>query len=461
LGVVVALLLFVALVVLCIVALFVFRMVRRDATPVALPAFATWTPAPLVSPTEVPPSAVPTEIVASEAARLEIAPQQGYINTLITVQGQGMWPGESVFVFLRSESEGAERGYAYAAAVADDQGRFRTGLTFPNEMRWIGEAWADVIARGTRSGQEVGTRFTLVAPTPTNTPLPPTPRPTRAPTRTPLPTPTPGPTNTPQPSPTPEVIINDWRGEYFANPTLGGAPSLVRNDVSVDFDWGSGSPGEGLPADGFSVRWTRYQYFSQGNYHFSLTVDDGVRFWIDGRLVVDAWQDSLPTTYEFDRFLSEGEHGLHLEYYEGVGGAIMQLRWVQALPTPPSPQAWRGEYYANPTLQGQPVLLAPTLDVSFNWGVGSPGVNIPADDFSARWTRELEMPAGTYRFSAQADDGVRFWLDGQLVIDAWPADISRTYTAEVQVTAGRHHQQVEYYEATGGAAVYVWMEQVP
>ena len=31
---------------------------------------------------------------------------------------------------------------------------------------------------------------------------------------------------------------------------------LQRTDARVNFDWGTGSPGTGLPVDGFSVRWT-------------------------------------------------------------------------------------------------------------------------------------------------------------------------------------------------------------
>ena len=44
--------------------------------------------------------------------------------------------------------------------------------------------------------------------------------------------------------------IPDWMGEYWANPSLTGSPTLVRNDWAVDFDWGTGSPAPGLPAMG-------------------------------------------------------------------------------------------------------------------------------------------------------------------------------------------------------------------
>ena len=36
----------------------------------------------------------------------------------------------------------------------------------------------------------------------------------------------------------------DWKGEYYNNRDLSGAPSLVRNDPAIDFNWGTGSPSD-------------------------------------------------------------------------------------------------------------------------------------------------------------------------------------------------------------------------
>src|SRR3954451_9051754 len=75
------------------------------------------------------------------------------------------------------------------------------------------------------------------------------------------------------------------RGDYFANPSLSGAPAFTRNDVRVDFDWGLAAPG-GSPdapynrvgADRFSVRWTGQVVprFSEV-YVFVVKADDGAR----------------------------------------------------------------------------------------------------------------------------------------------------------------------------------------
>ena len=467
-----------AVVALCAVGFFLARALFSDSGPATLPA--------LVAGTSLPFATGPGPAATSDQAQITINPEQGYVNTLITVTGQGWWPGEPVFVSLRSRAEGEGPGYAYAAAVADDSGNIHAAFTFPNEMRWIGEEWADVIARGTRSGLEASTRFTLIAPTPTHTLPPPTAGPTRAPTSTPLPTDTPPPTDTPlpTPTPTPEVIITDWLGEYFANPTLTGDPVLIRNDVTVDFNWGTGSPGPGIPTDRFSARWTRRRRFPEGLYRFTITADDGVRFWIDGQLYVDEWRDGTMTDYAFDIHLSKGKRTLHLEYYENLGGAVVQLRWAQieqptpTLPptdtpsptpgptdTPPAtsqalPDRWRAEYYANPAFLGQPVLLREDAEINFDWGTGSPGPGIPVDGFAARWTGEQWMSGGTYRYSLLVDDGARFWIDGQLIIDAWLSIPDQTYVVGVQLTDGVHAFRVDYFEATLDAYIHLGGEAV-
>ena len=475
-GIAVAFLLIAALLVMCVVGYLVVKVLLPDSSPVDLPAFSTWTPAPVQGSPSAGPTSAPTTVASGQQA-LVINPDQGYINTLVTVMGQGWWPGEPVFIFLRSPEEGNARGYSYAAAVADDQGNIRTALTFPNEMRWIGQPWADVIARGNRSGMEASARFTLVAPTPTNTPPPPTPRPTLAPTETPLPTDIPLPTETA----TPEVVITDWRGEYFANTSLTGEPVLVRNDTEINFDWGAGSPGGGLPVDQFGVRWTRWMHFRAGTYRFTVTADDGVRLWIDGQFVLNEWHDGSMTPYSVDLYLPRGNHSVQLEYYENLGGAAVKFTWTRdeqptetptptltptpsATPSPtptsapPLPQVWMGEYYDNPSLVGLPVLVREDADVNFNWGAGSPDGSLPADNFSARWTRSIWLAAGTYRFTVSADDGVRFWLDGVPLIDQWHLATGDIYVVETSLAEGVHLMRIEYYEEALDAHLYFTSE---
>ncbi len=135
--------------------------------------------------------------------------------------------------------------------------------------------------------------------------------------------------------------ITHWKGEYFNNLTLSGDPVLVRNDTSINFNWGSGSPAPGIvDTDHFSVRWTRTTQLPAGMYHFSVTTDDGARLWVNGHLLIDAWYDQAPRTYKGDIYLPGSNVTIEMQYYENSGGATATLSWTTDgdTPTPvPSP----------------------------------------------------------------------------------------------------------------------------
>jgi mono/diheme cytochrome c family protein len=118
-------------------------------------------------------------------------------------------------------------------------------------------------------------------------------------------------------------------GSYFNNATLTGMPVLTRVEA-VNFNWGSGSPGAGVNADNFSVRWTgKLAPGSSGSYRFQTYADDGVRLWVNGSLVIDNWTDHAPTTNSSATVsLTAGQKvTLTMEYYERGGGAVAALRW--------------------------------------------------------------------------------------------------------------------------------------
>ena len=81
---------------------------------------------------------------------------------------------------------------------------------------------------------------------------------------------------------------------------------------------------------------------------------------------------------------------------------------------------WRGRYYNNTGLEGDPELERNDEEIDFDWGNDSPGPGIDSQDFSVRWTREQSFDkSGLYRFYATIDGGARVRVDGQTVIDAW------------------------------------------
>ena len=236
--------------------------------------------------------------------------------------------------------------------------------------------------------------------------------------------------------------MTDWRGEYYANTSLVGAPALIRNDAAVDFNWGGGSPGPGMPADGFSARWTRTLDLAAATYRFYLTIDDGARLWINNQLALDEWRDGSTRTVSVDYPLTRGMHTFRVEYYDRTGIGQVQLRWERLGMVPITD--WMGQYWPNSTLVGDALLVRNDWAVDFNWGVGAPALGLPADSFSARWTRRITFVSGQYRLFVQADDGVRLYVDERLVIDQWHDGNGATpYSVDIAL-GGRHNLRIEY-----------------
>lgn len=257
------------------------------------------------------------------------------------------------------------------------------------------------------------------------------------------------------------VSQSRWRGEYFNNRELEGAPVLVQDngDGFVDFDWQTGSPAADcrVADDDFSARWTRTVAFAEGVYRFNLKADDGVRLYIDRQLKLDRWTDQM-ADHTVEAQLAAGNHQITLEYYEHKGSASVKLWWEQhpCFASVP-PDRWRGEYFDNPNLSGQPKMTRDdgvgALDFDFATKSPSEACGIGADNFSARWTRAVDASAGTYRFTVTADDGVRLFIDGKKQIEEWRNQEPATFEVEVSLAAGNHRVVVEYYDHTGGAVM--------
>ena len=144
----------------------------------------------------------------------------------------------------------------------------------------------------------------------------------------PMPQPMPQPQPPPQPQPHPQPV-DAWIGSYYNNKDLQGAPLFVRSDANINFNWGTGNPGGGIGDDNFGVRWTRSAYSPGGRFRLFVTVDDGVRLYVDDQIVIDAWRVQPATSLFGDVTLSPGYHTVRLEYFEESGVAGITLNWSQ------------------------------------------------------------------------------------------------------------------------------------
>ncbi|HXI70316.1 MAG TPA: chitobiase/beta-hexosaminidase C-terminal domain-containing protein [Verrucomicrobiae bacterium] len=116
----------------------------------------------------------------------------------------------------------------------------------------------------------------------------------------------------------------------------------------------------------------------------------------------------------------------------------------------------KGSYYSNQvkTFNNPATLVRTDATVNFNWGTGAPDPSISVDSFTVRWTGAVQPPLGdTYTFYTTTDDGVRLWINDQLIIDDWvdqaPTERSGSITL---IGQQRYNIRMEYYENGGGAA---------
>src|SRR5579864_3131891 len=240
---------------------------------------------------------------------------------------------------------------------------------------------------------------------------------------------------------------SNWTGAYYNTQDLSGTPVFTRIDPALVFNWGPYGPGPGIGGQHWSARWTSAQFLQAGTYRITVTADDGVRLFIDGQKVIDAWIDQAPTTYYANVAVVAGTHVFEVDYFQDLGDASLSVSWDFVSSTL---NQWAAQYYNNPYLQGAPVVVRYENAINYDWGIGgSPDPAVPFDYFSARWTVSLPFSAATYRFMLTASNGVRLFIDDLSVINEWQIGPPTEYVIDVPLAAGVHTLRVEYFQWTG------------
>jgi MSHA biogenesis protein MshQ len=116
-----------------------------------------------------------------------------------------------------------------------------------------------------------------------------------------------------------------------------------------------------------------------------------------------------------------------------------------------------GDYYNTRDFSGALAGRRVDAPIDFNWTDGPPGVNgVTQDQFSVRWNGSIRATeTGAYRFQTASDDGVRLWVDNQLVINRWNDHAVTTDTSNaVNLEAGGVYPvRMEFYENGGLAEI--------
>ena len=269
---------------------------------------------------------------------------------------------------------------------------------------------------------------------------------------------------------------SNWHVQYWNGTDMSGSPewSGYASEGELRFAAGFGAPVGtwGIKEDEFSARWSTTSYFEGGLYDFISRADDGVRVYVNGTKVIDKWQAAHPFGERSNYIaLENGYHQVMVEYFEQGGGAAQTLQWKQVTTV----EQWTGEFFNGREITnasaGFSIESADELNKQWDAGVapvlltssqsGLNRVSIGSDNFIDRWTttRYFEE-GGLYELISQADDGVRVFVDGELLIDKWQDQPFTVNKAHVSLSDGYHHIKVEHYENAGVAANNLKWEKV-
>lgn len=348
----------------------------------------------------LPPGAVTTEPV------IAVAPVAVEAGEFVSVSGAG-WPAsQPVFVNVEWVQDGERVATTVSVTTTEEDGRFNASFFLPDEAANSDTPELTLVVYGTDPSVRVTTTLMMIgvaeAVTPTGTPT------EVAATATPLPA-TVAPTATP------------------VAPTIGTTARVVSRGLNL-----RSGPGAAYAILRSLTQDTTLDVLGQSRdaYWLYVRIPDGTVGWV-----------ARPYTN-----------------FTGTAPVVeapavpppppTATRYPTPTPTPlPPPEGWRGEYFANRNLAGSPAVVRTDSQIDFNWGFGAPAPSLPSDNFSVRWTRSVYLEGGTYRFTATSDDGVRVWLDGELIIDQWREQGATTFAADRSVSAGYHNLRVEYFDA--------------
>lgn len=148
----------------------------------------------------------------------------------------------------------------------------------------------------------------------------------------------------------------------------------------------------------------------------------------------------------------------------GIGSEADSPFWI-AIEVGPDPEPtfanWKGEYFDNKNLDGNPVMLKNDKKIDKTWGLRSPSEGlIPRDNFSVRWTQTIEFAERIYQFDIDITDGAKLYVDGKLIMNEWRDSERRSITVNLALSKGDHEIVFEYYNRSGGAVAQLRWEPV-
>lgn len=169
----------------------------------------------------------------------------------------------------------------------------------------------------------------------------------------------------------------------------------------------------GGEASDFSARWTgKVRTKGAGDYTFTTRSDDGVRLWVDGKLLVDNWTGHGPTDDKDTlKLAADTSYDLKLEYFQGGGGCTLSLSWegpgldkqiipTEQLRTATDMPGLDVEFFRGNDLKNS---ASRRVDAVVDYPTFSGNPNAPDFGKPRMALKEYRWPAGVRRYSYRKD----------------------------------------------------------
>ncbi|MEO8615510.1 MAG: Ig-like domain-containing protein, partial [Luteolibacter sp.] len=145
---------------------------------------------------------------------------------------------------------------------------------------------------------------------------------------------------------------------------------------------------------------------------------------------------------------SYGTHTLGARAVDNSGAATTTSATITVENT--GAAGFRAEYYDNIDFTGFKFIRTDAT-IDFDWGGGPPDSRVAPDTFSVRWSGRIRPRfSETYTFTTTTDDGVRLWVNGQLIIDKWVNQGATNWSGTLPLVADQSCDVVMEYFENGG-----------
>ena len=178
---------------------------------------------------------------------------------------------------------------------------------------------------------------------------------------------------------------NGLKGEYY-NDTNFSNLVFTRVDPYIVFqEWANLGVHHKIPGTKYSIRWTGQvmAQFSEA-YTFQLNAGGGNRLWVDGKLIIDKFQEVYPGSFNSSaiNLVAGQKYDIKLEYFNSDDRSLMELLWSSA--STPQEYVPLSQLYSSPI--SQPGNQAPIANAGSDLAITLPANSVNLDGTASRDT---------------------------------------------------------------------------